>query len=279
MAQTPPTPHSTPRPPEGDWLGTPYLKFERQGPIAVCTIDRPEARNAFTPAMYFGIRCAVGRLNEKPDLAGLLITGTGDVFAPGGDMGGGGGTDDWITFGSALGMDVTPFDAVRTSGKPIVSAVNGLCQGGGMQIALCSDLSVVSERATFRVPELFRGYADTYYSQMLVRLVGPVRTRDLMFTGRVLSAAEALDWGLVTRVVPHEDLLAAAKDLLAQACRTAPRARGVIKSSIDNYLGLYDRIGMTASLSDAEARDGFRAFKERRSPDWVHPELRLEGRL
>ena len=201
MTQTPTT-HSTPRPPEGDWLGTPYLSFERQGPIALCTIDRPEARNAMTPAMYFGIRYAVGRLNEDPDLAGLLITGTGDVFAPGGDMTGGGGADDWMTFGAALGMDVTPFEAVRTSAKPVVSAVNGLCQGGGMQIALCSDLSVVSERATFRVPELFRGYADTYYSQMLTRLIGPVRTRDLMFTGRVLTAQEALDWGLVNRVVP-----------------------------------------------------------------------------
>ncbi len=138
---------------------------------------------------------------------------------------------------------------------------------------------MVSERATFRVPELFRGYADTYYSQMLARVIGPVRTRDLMFTGRVLTAPEALDWGLVTRVVPHEDLLTTAKDLLAQCCRTAPRARNVIKSSIDNYLGLYDRIGMSSSLSDAEARDGFRAFKERRSPDWVHPQLRTEGRL
>jgi enoyl-CoA hydratase len=273
------TANSTPRPPDGDWLGTPYLTFERPGPFAVCTIDRPEARNALTPAMYFGIRYAVGRVNDDPDLAGLLITGTGDVFAPGGDMGGGGGADAWITFGAALGMDVTPFDAVRTSAKPVVSAVNGLCQGGGFQIALCSDLSVVSERATFRVPELFRGYADTYYSQMLVRHIGPVRTRDLMFTGRVLTAQEALDWGLVTRVVPHDDLLTVAKDVLAQCCRTAPRARGVIKSGIDNYLGLYDRIGMTSSLTDEEAREGFRAFKERRSPGWVHPDLRVEGRL
>jgi enoyl-CoA hydratase/carnithine racemase len=272
-------PQTTPRPPEGDWLGTPYLSLQRQGPIAVCTIDRPEARNAMTPAMYFGIRYAVGLVNGDPGLAGLLITGTGDVFAPGGDMTGGGGADDWITFGAALGMDVTPFDAVRTSAKPVVSAVNGLCQGGGMQIALCSDLSVVSERATFRVPELFRGYADTYYSQMLVRLIGPVRTRDLMFTGRLLTAQEALDWGLVTRVVPHESLFETAHDLLAQSCRTAPRARSVIKSSIDNYLGLYDRIGMTSSLMDAEAREGVRAFKERRSPDWVHPELRTQGRL
>ena len=75
-----------------------------------------------------------------------------------------------------------------------------------MQIAICSDMAVVSDRATFRVPELYRGIADTYYSQMLARLIGPVRTRDLMFTGRVLSAQEAVDWGMVARVVPHDEL-------------------------------------------------------------------------
>lgn len=277
MATTPAS-GSTPRPPEGDWLGTPFLTLRRDGPFAVLTIDRPEARNALTPAMYFGIRYAVGRVNEDKSLAGLLITGTGDVFAPGGDMGGG-GADDWITFGSALSMDITPFDMLRTSVKPVVSAVNGLCQGGGLQIALCSDMSVVSERATFRVPELFRGYADTYYSQMLARLIGPVRTRDLMFTGRVLSAQEALAWGMVARVVAHDDLLETARDVLAQCCRTAPGARAVIKSSLDSYMGLYDRIGMTTSLYSAEAVEGVRAFKERRSPDWVHPELRGSGRL
>ncbi len=268
----------TPRPPEGDWLGTPFLKFEREGPFAVCTLDRPEARNAMTGAMYFGIRYAIGRVNEDPDLAGLLITGSGDVFAPGGDLGGG-GADNWITFGAALGMDATPFDALRTSAKPVVSAVNGLCQGGGLQIALCSDVAVVSDRATFRVPELFRGIADTYYSQMLARLIGPVRTRDLMFTGRVLSAQEALDWGMVARVVPHDELIAVAREVLAQCCRTAPGARALVKSSLDSYLGLYDRIGMGASIQGGEAIEGFRAFKERRSPDWVHPQLRTDGRL
>ena len=270
---------NTPRPPEGDWLGTPYLRFERQGPFGVVTLDRPEARNAMTPAMYFGIRYAVTHVEADPDLAGLLITGTGDVFAPGGDLGGGNGVDDWMSFGAALSMDVTPFETLRQSVKPVVSAVNGLCQGGGLQIALCSDMAVVSERATFRVPELFRGIADTYYSQMLARLIGPVRTRDLMFTGRVLTAQEALDWGMVSRVVPHDTLLDEARDVLAQVCRTAPGARSVVKSSLDNYLGLFDRIGMKASYSGAEARQGFIAFKERRSPDWVHPDLRTEGRL
>lgn len=194
-------------------------------------------------------------------------------------MGGGDGSDNWLTFGSALGMDVTPFETLRQSVKPVVSAVNGLCQGGGLQIALCSDMAVVSDRATFRVPELFRGIADTYYSQMLTRLIGPVRTRDLMLTGRTLSAQEAQDWGMVARVVPHDELIDAAKEVLAQCCRTAPQARSVVKSSIDSYLGLFDRIGMQASYSSPEAREGFRSFKERRSPDWVHPALRVDGRL
>jgi enoyl-CoA hydratase len=272
------TAENAPRPPDGDWLGTPFLRFDREGPFGVCTLDRPEARNAMTAAMYFGIRYAVRHVDADPHLAGLLITGTGDVFAPGGDMGGG-GADNWLTYGSALGMDVTPFETLRQSSKPVVSAVNGLCQGGGLQIAICSDMAVVSERATFRVPELYRGIADTYYSHMLARLIGPVRTRDLMFTGRTLSAEEARDWGMVARVVPHDDLLGEAREVLAQCCRTAPKARTMIKSSIDNYLGLYDRIGMQASLGEPESIEGFMAFKERRSPSWVHPDLRVDGRL
>ena len=184
-----------PRPPDGDWLGTPFLSFTREGPFAICTLDRPQARNAMTPAMYFGIGFAVNRVNSDNDLAGLIITGTGDVFAPGGDLGGG-GVDHWMDFGSTLSMEaVLPFDTLRTSAKPVVSAVNGLCQGGGLMIAMCNDMAVVSDRATFRVPELFRGIADTYYSQMLARVIGPVRTRDLMLTGRVLSAEEAVNWG------------------------------------------------------------------------------------
>jgi hypothetical protein len=73
--------------------------------------------------------------------------------------------------------------------------------------------------------------------------------------------------------------MATARDVLAQCCRTAPRARALVKSSLDSYLGLYDRIGMKVSLDGPEAREGFLAFKERRSPDWVHPELRVAGRL
>jgi enoyl-CoA hydratase/carnithine racemase len=233
---------------------------------------------AFAEAMGFGaVHVSAMRPDRTPDLAGLLLTGTGDVFVPGGDLSQG-GPDGWTDFSQFL-MDATPFDTLRQAAKPVVCAVNGICQGGGLMIALCADLAVVSERATFRVPELFRGIADTYYAQVLVRTVGPVRTRDLMFTGRVLSASEALDWGLVSRVVPHEHLLDAATAELTTICRTAPGARNDIKRSIDAQIGLYDRIAMRTSMQGEEVAEGWRAFTERRSPGWVPPGLRAEGRL
>ena len=269
---------SAPRPPEGDWLGTPYLTFERHLPFAHLTVDRPEARNALTQAMYFGIRYAVRRVDADPELAGLLITGTGDVFIPGGDLGQQ-VSDKWADFNAAPGaFDVLPFDVLRQSVKPVVSAVNGICQGGGLLIAMCSDLAVVSERATFRVPELLRGISDTYYAQLLVRLIGPVRTRDLMFTGRRLTAAEAVDWGLVSRVVPHDELIEAATEALVRIVQTAPEARRDIKRVLDQYVGLQDRIAFFDSLQRPESREGFAAFMEKRSPNWVPEALRRDSR-
>ena len=184
------------RPPSGDWLGTPFLRFERRGPFGYCIIDRPAKRNAMTGAMYFGIRYAIDHVDRDPDLAGLLLTGTGDVFAPGGDLSGD-NEDGWADLPNLLGMENTPFDALRQSVKPVVSAVNGICQGGGLIIAMLSDMAVVSDRAVFRAPELYRGIADTHYAQILARQIGPARARDLLFTGRRLSAVEAEQWGLV----------------------------------------------------------------------------------
>src|SRR5690606_23069606 len=114
--------------------------------------------------------------------------------------------DDWGGPGY-LSMDNVPFDAVRRSRKPVVCAVNGLAQGGGMLIAMLSDVAVASERATFRAPELFRGIADTGYATYLPAHIGPARAKDMLFTGRVVDAAQALDWGIVTRVVAHDELM------------------------------------------------------------------------
>jgi enoyl-CoA hydratase/carnithine racemase len=268
---------AAPRPPEGDWLGTPYLRFERQGAFGVVTVDRPQARNALTPAMYFGIRYAVDLVNADPDLGGLLLTGTGDVFIPGGDLGGN-NDDGWADLPRLLSMDNTPFDAIRRSPKPVVSAVNGICQGGGLMIAMLSDVAVASEAATFRCPELFRGIADTNYAQVLPRQIGPARARDMLLTGRTVTAAEALDWGIVARVVPAAQVLAEATDVLAECCRTAPDARFAVKRVFHEYYGHYDRMAMDQSIAGDEMVEGYRAFKERRDPSWVPADLRTGER-
>jgi enoyl-CoA hydratase/carnithine racemase len=101
----------------------------------------------------------------------------------------------------------------------------------------------------------------------------------MLFTGRQVSAREAAEWGLVSRVVAHEDLIDAATEALSACCRTAPGARSDLKRSFDQYYGMYDRIGMSVSLYAPEAVEGYTAFKEKRSPSWVDPRLGTEGRL
>src|SRR3954465_13827280 len=190
-------------------LGSTHLRFERRGAIAWVTIDRPARRNAMTANMSFGIRRAVDLVNASHDLHALVITGTGDVFAPGGELGGvdNDGDPNAPNVGALLRTSVVPFDAVRASAKPVVSAVNGLCMGGGLLIAMLSDVAIASDRAVFAAPELRRGVADTYHAAILPEQVGIAVARDMLFTGRRLTAAEAMVHGLVARVVPHEQLL------------------------------------------------------------------------
>ena len=273
MAEAPPS-----RPPEGDWLGTPYVRFERHGPLAHCIVDRPQARNAMTPSMYFAVRYAVDVVNRDADLAGMLLTGTGDVFIPGGDLGGA-SEDDWGGVSRLLGMDTTPFEAIRNSRKPVVSAVNGICQGGGLLMAMLSDVAVASTGATFRCPELYRGIADTGYAAYLPTQIGPARARDMLLTGRTLDADEAHSWGLVSRLSLPEQLLEDAHQALVACCRSAPQARLVVKRVINDGYGRYDRMSMDDSLESAECVEGWMAFKERRSPSWVPEGLQGEGRL
>ncbi|MFD0690698.1 enoyl-CoA hydratase/isomerase family protein [Actinomadura fibrosa] len=263
---------------EGDDLGTPYLRFERDGALAWCVVDRPDSRNALTSAMYFGVRRAVDLVNRDPELAALIITGTGDVFIPGGELRGR-EPDRWLDFPDLLGMDSTPFEAIRRSPKPVVSAVNGLAQGGGLLIAMLSDVAVAGESATVRAPELFRGIADTGYAAYLPAQIGIARARDMLLTGRVVTAREAESWGMFTRVVPDERVRAEAEAVAVQICRTAPQARLHVKRIVNDGYGAVDRMTFDALLYNAEMREGTRAFAERREPEWVPPQFREGGRL
>jgi len=251
-----------------DNLGSKYLKLDRDGPIAWCIIDRPEAKNALTPAMYFGIQQAIKLVTRDPSLYALIITGTGDSFAPGGDMGK--ETDpNELKIGGLLGSGVLPFKAILNSSKPVISAVNGHCQGGGLVIALLSDVAVVSERAKLKVPELLRGFADSYYASILTAHVGVARARELMFTARELSGAEAVAMGLLARLSEHDNLKANARNIALEILKTAPRARLQYKRMVNANYPKVDEITFEQSMGSEEVVEGFSAFIEKRSPNWV----------
>ena len=160
-----------------------------------------------------------------------------------------------------------------------MSAINGICQGGGLVIAMLSDIAVASERATFRGPELLRGITDTYYAQIMPAHIGVALTRDLMFTGRRLNAEEAVRHGLISRMAPHDQLEAAAEQAAREILQSAPDARMHFKRIVNAGYGEIDEVTFGASLRGAEVREGMAAFAEKRSPDWVPEEYRKDGRL
>jgi enoyl-CoA hydratase/carnithine racemase len=251
-----------------DDLGTPNLRLEREGPIAWCVIDRPAARNAFTPAMYYGMKRAVRLVNTDPDLAALIITGVGDVFAPGGDLGG--RTEEGESFPDDLGHKLLPFLTIRDSNAPVVAAVNGICQAGGLLVVMMADIAVVSDRATFRVPELLRGIPDATYAAALPAHVGIAVARDLLLSARRFDAFEAQRIGLISRVVPHDDLREAALEAAHQVLLTPPMARAQVKRMLNERYGQIDYQTMFWALEHSdEPREGMRAFMEKRSPAWV----------
>ena len=173
--------------------------------------------------MYYGLKRAVRLVNTDPGLAALIITGVGDVFAPGGDLGGRAEPGDSPP--DATGPDVLPFLAIRDSQAPVIAAVNGICQAGGLLIAMMADIAVVSDRATFRVPELLRGIPDATYAAALPAHVGMAVARDLLLSARAFDAAEAQRIGLISRVVPHGDLRQRRSPPRTRFCRQ-PRRRG-----------------------------------------------------
>jgi enoyl-CoA hydratase/carnithine racemase len=164
--------------------------------------------------------------------------------------------------------------AIRDSQAPVVAAVNGICQAGGLLIALLSDIAVVSDRATFRVPELLRGIPDATFAAALSAHAGVAVARDLLLSARSFDADEAQRLGVISRVVPHDELRAAALEAAGQILRTAPSARAHVKRMLNERYGHIDYQTMFWALEQSpEPREGMQAFMEKRPPSWIPSEL------
>lgn len=248
-------------------LGTPFLRGRHDDGVLTVTIDRPERKNACTMEMYAGIRQAARLADADPAIDVVVLTGSGDSFCPGGDMSGGPGGGVKLDLPRERWDDV-PFVALERCAKLVVCAVNGLCQGGGLDLVLTSDVTIASDRARFRAPELLRGIPDPWLSARLAAHVGLARAKYLMLAAPVVSAAEAAAMGLVARVVAHEELASAVSEVVRELRAAAPRAASLVKRDVVRSLPAIDLEMFLDALGSEEVAEGFRAFNERRAPRW-----------
>jgi enoyl-CoA hydratase/carnithine racemase len=249
-------------------LGSRHLQATRVEGVLRVVIDRPERRNALTIEMYHGLKKAAVLAERDPAVDVLLVTAAGDWFCVGGEMGGrhegGAGLDR-----ETDGIDLLPFVQFERCPKIVVMGINGMCQGGGLNMTLTSDLAVASERATFRAPELLRGVADCFLGARLASRVGIARAKALLFTAEEVTAAEALAMGLVSRVAPHAALESAVAETIERVRATGPRARAALKRDLNRQLPTIDFTMFAESLASDEVREGFAAFVAKRPPAWI----------
>ena len=254
-------------PPE---LGSPHLVAELDGRVLHVRIDRPERRNAFTQDMYRGLKRAAVWADQEPELDAVCVTGTDGWFGAGGDMSGSAADRESL----AAEWDPTdhfPFRHIERCSKLWVARINGLAHAGGLVLALHCDVSIASDRARFRAPELLRGIPDPFLVARLAEAVGIVRARSLLFTARELDAHEAFGMGLVGHVVPHDELDAATSAALSAVAATGPAARAAVKRDLNTRLPVPDVALFFRAIRSPEMVEGMAAFVEKRPPQWPRP--------
>lgn len=254
------------------------LSYEEHDHVAVLTLRRPEARNALTFRTYAELEAAVRGCTARC----LVITGEDPAFCSGDDV------KQVMTAsreraaeGHAVGSGgLTPAaDALLHTNIPVIAAVNGAAVGWGMELALLADLRVASERAKFGELFVVRGLcSDVGGLGRLAQLTGRERAAELLFTGRVVDAAEAREIGLVSRVVPHDELLPTALGLAHAIAANPPLAVQALKDGLRRALdpdwhdlGTWVTSTLGRLFTTHDHREGAAAFLEKRAP-------RFEGR-
>ncbi|PLW69823.1 enoyl-CoA hydratase-related protein [Pseudohalioglobus lutimaris] len=258
-----------------------YINVETEGNLFVLTIDRPEVMNAISPAASYEMAEAVDRFEADDSLWVGIITGSGsDAFCAGGDisvMAAAKTNEDYQMPPSGYGGMTN-----RTScNKPIIAAVNGICFGGGFEVALACDLVIASENASFGLPEPKIGTAAVATGMhRLAREIGLKPAMALLLTGDAVDAERARALGLVTEVVPEGEALTAAKKLAARILRCAPLAVQATKQCV---LGGLNHAGVPAAqkaqengafpalqtmMESQDISEGLNAFLEKRRPKW-----------
>jgi crotonobetainyl-CoA hydratase len=260
----------------------PKILTRVEGRVFHITINRPERRNAIDPETNRLMHEAFERFSADDELWIAVVRGAGDkAFSSGADLGALNDTfqngADYVIPPSGYGGLTSRFDLV----KPVIAAVNGLAMGGGFEIVMACDLAIAADHATFALPEPRAGvvaYAGGMHRAP--RQIAHKRAMYLLLTGERISAAEALEWGLVNEVVPLADLDAAIDRLVQKILKNAPLAIRATKQCAQKGadLPLPEAIrrqtepgyypSMKAMNTSLDVQEGLTAFAERRAPNW-----------
>jgi enoyl-CoA hydratase len=261
------------------------ITYEREGHIGLITLNRPDRLNAMSHTLVRELHELLNRLDEELEARVVIITGAGRGFCAGADLRGGDGEGAWD---DRLGPVQSQYrlqqgyasliTRMRDIPQPIIAAVNGPAAGGGLCLALASDVRYASESARFNCAFIKLGLSggELGASYFLPRIVGASNAAELLYTGRLIGAQEALDMGLVSKVVPDGEVLNAAKELAAEMLTNAPLAlrmtkevfnAGLCAPSLEAQIHLENRTQTVAFLTD-DFREGAMSFIERRAPEY-----------
>ncbi|NUQ83557.1 MAG: enoyl-CoA hydratase/isomerase family protein [Anaerolineales bacterium] len=250
------------------------ILVERRGRVGLVTLNRPQALNALNHQLMSEVMDALEAFDRDDAVGAMVITGNEKAFAAGADI-------KEMAGKSAREMQeadhVAVFGRIRAVGKPVIAAVSGWALGGGCEIAMSCDMIVASESAKFGQPEITIGVIPgAGGTQRLPRAVGKALAMEMILNNRTLSAQEALQYGLVNRVVPVTDYLDEALKLAEEIASRAPlavrAAKKMINASYESSLtdGLAQERHAFYRLFDTEdQKEGMKAFVEKRQPNWT----------
>ena len=256
----------------------PAFIYEKKGRIAYLTINRPEARNAMNREVWDGLVKAWKDVGDNPDIWAAIVTATGDkAFSSGQDLK---EMAEWMAIPENKRPpmplpEVNPMRGMQVW-KPFIAAINGLCIGGGLELAMACDLRVAASTARLGLAEVKSAVIPgNSGSQKLPRLIPFAKALELLMTGDLMEAEEACRLGLVNKVVPFDQLMPEAEALANRICENGPLAVRAVKElayrgiemSLADGLRLELEIGARLSKSE-DSMEGPRAFTEKRKPVW-----------
>ncbi|CAM3773140.1 enoyl-CoA hydratase [Polaromonas hydrogenivorans] len=249
---------------------------EVRGRVGVITLNRPEQLNALNDALMDALGDALLAFDRDDAIGAIVITGSPKAFAAGADIA---AMVDWTYMDVYQGDFITRnWETIRRVRKPVIAAVAGFAMGGGCELALSCDLIIAGESARFALPEIklamLPGAGGT---QRLPRAIGKAKAMDMCLSARMLDASEADRYGLVSRVVPDEQLLEQTLALAAKIASYSLPALMAIKESVNRSWEssltegiLYERRELHARFASEDAHEGMHAFLSKRTPVFEH---------